>query len=272
MLSALISYQAALLSWSSYPASSDMYSSWTPPAKKTGRGAEKLNTQKLQLLHLFGEYEEVAGESGAIGATPKTRLNLTLVGIVAASKPEYSSVIIDYQGNQDSYFLGSTVTGTNAKVAEIYTDGIIVDVSGRKETLMLDGFEQDKKRMESIEKEQAAEAATVTKKPPQESSNNVAISRKEILSDPGKLTDYIKISPVREDDAIIGYRINPGKDPGLFEEAGLQAGDLAVELNGVDLTDMSQTMSLMKEIQTMTEISLTVNRDDELNEVFFSVP
>ena len=93
-----------------------------------------------------------------------------------------------------------------------------------------------------------------------------------MLSNPSKLLDFIHISPVREGNQVKGYRVKPGKNATLFKEAGLQSGDLAVELNGVDLTVTSEAVRLMKEFPTMTEISLTIDRNGELNELFFSIP
>ena len=91
-------------------------------------------------------------------------------------------------------------------------------------------------------------------------------------SNPNKVLDFIRISPVRQGNEVKGYRVKPGKNPSLFNEAGLQSGDLAIALNGVDLTNTSEAVGLMKEFPTMTEVSLTIDRNGELNELFFSIP
>lgn len=275
VVSALLAYQLALLTWAIYPVEESSYR-WAPPAKGARASVQQLNTQKLQDLSIFG-LSTSAPDSVSVdkieavddAEVPKTRLNVNLVGIVAASKPEYSSVIIEYRGQQDSYFIDSMIADTNAKVSEIYSDRIILMLNGQRQILMLDGLEQDNVRMENIAKQQASEVI------PRKSSTpvkEIALNRAELLTNPGKLTDFIYISPVREGSEIKGYRVNPGKSPELFKQAGLKAGDLVVELNGVDLTDMSKAMSLMKEFSTMKEISLMVDRDGQLNELFFSIP
>ena len=269
VICALIAYQIALLTWSVYPVQENTYS-WTAPAKTSTGKVLKLSTQKLQQQYLFGQYQndKIKTVQQEQTEAPKTRLNLTLVGIVAASEPEFSSVIIEYKRVQDSYFIDSEINGTNATVTEIYSDRIIISVNGDKQTLVLDGLEQDNKRMANIENGQVS-----SKNRKSESSRKeLPLDRKALLKDPGKLLDYIRISPVREGNQIKGYRVSPGKDPGLFAEAGLEEGDLAVELNGIDLTDISQAVGLMKEFPTMTEMSLTVDRDGELHELFFSIP
>jgi len=270
VICALIAYQIALLTWSVYPVKKSTYS-WTAPAATATDKPLILSTQKLQQQHLFGRYQDdninVVQQQEQTEA-PKTRLNLTLVGIVAASEPELSSVIIEHKRVQGSYFIDSEIDDTNATVTEIYSDRIIISVDGEKQTLILDGLEQDNKKMAQIENGQASSRFESRGN----GSKEIELDRKALLENPEKLLDYIRISPVREGNQIKGYRVSPGKDPDLFAEAGLEEGDLAIELNGVDLTDISQAMGLMKEFPNMTEMSLTVDRDGELHELFFSIP
>lgn len=270
MISALIAYQVALLTWSLYPTQESTYI-WTPPRKASAENNTEISSDKLQEENLFGEYHRGSAPTAVQSSkeAPKTKLNLTLVGIVAASDPLFSSAIIEYKGAQESYYVESTITGTNAKVSEIHDDRIIINVNGELQTLILDGLELANQRMAAIEGQQVTGIDEVKSS---ERATKIDLDREELLSNPGKLMDFINISPVREGDEIKGYRVNPGKDPSLFEESGLEPGDLAVELNGVDLTDLGESMALMKEFPTMTEITLTVDRDGELNELYFSIP
>ncbi|MEG3756235.1 type II secretion system protein GspC, partial [Psychromonas arctica] len=172
-------------------------------------------------------------------------------------------------------FIESEIPGTDAVVTEIYHDRIIISVNGEEQTLILDGLEEEEARLAKLEKgeEVKAKKSTASKRSNRASKRKeIPLDRDELVEDPGKLLDYVRISPVREGEQIKGYRVNPGKNPELFEEAGLKAGDLAVELNGVDLTDITQAVSLMKEFPTMTDISLTIDRDGELSELYFSIP
>ena len=58
MISALIAYQVALLTWSLYPAQESTYI-WTPPSKVSTKNNSKLNSDKLQEQNLFGQYQNV---------------------------------------------------------------------------------------------------------------------------------------------------------------------------------------------------------------------
>lgn len=262
LLASLLAYQLALFSWSLLPVEKSA-GQWTTPEITGLNSAKNIDSDKLKGLQLFGKsVAPDAKPQKKILSDPMsiTKLNLTLAGVVAASDPSYSSAIIVYKGKQDSYFINSKIEGTSAFVYEIYGDHIVLDENGIYQVLMLDGLETGNDKT-SIEK---PIQATSTKK--------IDLDRNEILKNPSKLTNYINISPVREGGEIKGYRLTPGKDPALFEEAGLENGDLVIELNGVDLTNMAESMSLMKEFPTMTEISLTVDREGQLYDLYFSIP
>ncbi len=285
---ALLTYQFAVLTWSMLPADESEYQWQAPPVSAVDM-SRKIETAELQKQHLFGETKKLTRSEQAakdqaqdrvpaqqdltsMMKAPKTKLALKLSGVVAATDPAQSSAIIVYQGKQDSYFIDSEIKGTNAKVYNVYEDRIILDVKGMYQTLMLDGVEESTRKVKLHESKNltSSKSRKPSKRP--KKIQTVNLDRRALLKDPGKLTDFIGISPVREDNQIKGYRVRPGKDRSLFEQAGLRNGDLAVELNGIDLTDMQQTISLMKEFPTMTEISLTVDRNGQLHELYFSIP
>lgn len=274
IIATLLAYQLALLTWS-FVLETKSVLLWRPVVANNNQNSQKINTLQLQQHHLFGEIlqktEVVAQETSVVNA-PKTRLNLKLVGVVAATDPQYSSVIIDHKGNQNSYFMNSEIDGTGAVITQIYQDRIILDVRGVFQTLMLDGVEiLDEQLQDHQTKGQTTPTSSVYEVN-KKKVKTVNLDREELLKNPGKLTDYIRISPVRENGKIKGYRVNPGKDRSIFEQAGLKKGDLAIELNGIDLTDMKQAMTLMKEFPTMTDMTLSIERGGQLYELYFSIP
>ena len=266
IVGSFLTYQLALLTWSIFPTPEDDYQ-WVIP--KTTVKNRQIDTRSLQQQHLFGEViqvKKVVKPVKSVSVAPKTKLNLVLVGVVAASDPSYSSAIISYRSKQGSYFIDSEIEGTQASVSEIYPDRIILNVDGVLQTLMLDGVD-GKAAMSKSPRQPRGSQARERKEPVE-----VKLDRQEILDDPSKLTDYVRISPYREDGQVLGYRLRPGKNAALFEQAGFEKNDLAVELNGVDLLDTQQAFSLMKEFPTMTEINVTVERDGQLHELSLNIP
>ncbi len=263
VLLVLLCYQLAVLTWRLVPVPSSNASTWRPESVAAQNSGAAYDTAKINRSNLFGKYQtEKKVVVKQTTDAPKTKLRLTLTGLIAASDPNLAMAIIENNGRQDSYFIESPVDRTGAVLKEIQTDRVIIEYRGRLETLMLDGENYSKSAAPQQRKSEAPRAET----------RKITIDRKELLANPGKLTDYLRISPVRKHGELVGYRINPGKDTSLFKQAGLKANDLATSLNGIDLTDMQQAMTLMKDLPTMTDISLTVERNGQLYELYFSLP
>ena len=184
---------------------------------------------------------------------------LALTGVLASTVPSRSIAVIIQAGQEASYGIGETISGTNAKLRDILPDRVILNNQGQDETLMLDGEEF---------KSNVPGAA-----PPRAPSQSPALSqlRDDLVKDPGKLLDYITISPAMQDGKLQGYRINPGKDVAFFHRLGLQSNDLAISINGNDLRDNAQAMQIMNQLSSMTEMNLTVERNGQSQDVYINL-
>ena len=90
----------------------------------------------------------------------------------------------------------------------------------------------------------------------------------KITKDPQQIFQYVRLSQVKRDGNVIGYRVSPGKDPELFKSVGLQSGDIATQLNGQDLTDPAAMGSIFRSISDLTELNLVVERDGQQHDIF----
>lgn len=268
-------YLAAKISWSLVPTQTSTVP-WQPAPVAAGSASAGVDLAGLTSLSLFGKSDgnkpKEQPVQEVITDAPKTSLSIVLTGIVASSAEQKGLAIIESSGSQETYELGEKIKGTSASLKEVYADRVIITNAGRYETLMLDGLpytttpavaappkrdSDDVKRIDMRSKDVGAELSS---------------SRDELLADPSKLTDYISITPVTDGEGLSGYRLHPGKDPALFRQAGLQAGDLAKSINGYDLTVSTQALELMGQLSELTEISVMVEREGQLIEIMFSLP
>ncbi|WP_295900354.1 type II secretion system protein GspC [uncultured Vibrio sp.] len=231
-----------------------------------------LDTSTLKNSHLFGVYQQDAKkvEAPVVQDAPKTRLNLTLVGVVASSDDTKSLAVIANRGSQSTYGINEQIEGTRAQLKAVFSDRVIIDNSGRDETLMLAGIDYSKL---------SANAPAVTKPAQNRHGNNSANNnasnsaaklesiRTEIAEDPQKVFQYVRMSQVKRDGNVLGYRVTPGKEPELFRSVGLESGDIAVQLNGQDLTDPAAMSNIFKSISELSELSLTVERDGQNHDI-----
>ncbi|ATC96078.1 type II secretion system protein GspC [Pseudoalteromonas tunicata] len=243
------------------------------------------NSRTLTDLNMFGSVSLAPKTAPVeapkvINSAPETRLSITLTGVVAINGDETAgSAIIESQNSQETYQAEDVIKGTRAQLKQIFSDRVILQVNGGFETLMLDGFEfsktfsaasptNDDNRGRLVANDHHA-VLKPTDDP--EVQSDLTETRDEILQEPGKLFEYIQVSPERQDGELVGYRLRPGKDPELFNRMGLQNNDLAISINGYPLNDMKQAMSAINELRTATSANITIERDGEQIDVQFSL-
>jgi general secretion pathway protein C len=63
----------------------------------------------------------------------------------------------------------------------------------------------------------------------------------------------------------------PGKNADFFQNSGLKSGDIAIQMNGYDLTVPSEAAQALAALKQDKEVSLLIDRNGELNEILFSI-
>ncbi|WOH36676.1 type II secretion system protein GspC [Thalassotalea fonticola] len=282
LLVVYIAYWSANFSWTLYPEAETKLSASALRATTTTSN-QQINTSAIRNLNLFGEYNKeqpVVKQIEKIESAPETRLKLTLTGLVASDDPATAAAIIESKGKQETYGIDDKIEGTRAILKQVQNDRVIIESSGRMETLMLDGFEYTQgNSRDVIETEPTRKTVknsvktSLTNKNAKDSEKSarikerVAKARADILDNPGKLTDYIKVSPYRKDGKVTGYRLMPSKDPEFFAGVGLLPGDIAIQINGKDLTDMREAQKALIELRKAEHVDILVERNGELHDV-----
>ncbi len=260
ILLALSAWTMGKIVWMFQPDSSS-FSQWSPVKSTATTDRKLLDLSSLQNGALFGTYSEStpAPVIQKVVDAPKTRLNLVLVGVVASNEANKNLAVIANRGSQATYGLNEVIEGTRVKLKAVLPDRVILDNSGRDETLMLEGLDYSKR---------SAIAERPSRK--QEDSNEGKLDkiRQAILKNPQEIFQYVRLSQVKEEDAIVGYRVSPGKDASLFEASGLENGDIATEFNGFDLTAPDVMNKLASSMSDLTEINLTVLRDGQQYDIY----
>ena len=243
------------------------------PVISSSSGQNGVNIAKIQQLNLFGNAAAKPAEPVAeVTDAPETRLNLTLTGVVASSEQEAGTAIIENRGSQAVYGLGEKIEGTNATLQKVYNDRVIIKNGVRNETLMLDGIDYDeanrRREMQARNRPEPEELEEDTVELSEEALEATAALRER----PANFTDFISISPKTEEGQLIGYQVSPGKEPELFKSAGLQAGDVITQINGLDLTDLQQSQEALSELRNAQTIELTIIRDGSLTTLYLDLP
>lgn len=203
----------------------------------------------LPRFTLFGVAEKTPSSAHGdnLEQAPVSALKLRVTGLLASTDPS-RSIAIMVQGNQQvSLGVGDNTPGGEAKIVAIFPDRLIVNYRGRNEAIPL--FND----LPAAGKNSGA--------PP---AGQLA---QELRAQPQNILHYLNISPVMVNDKLSGYRLNAGKKPALFRQAGLKENDLAIALNGLDLRDKEQSRQALAQLPELTEITLTVERDGQKQDI-----
>ena len=227
--------------------------------------SQPISTQRITSLNLFGE-------RGAEGAAPRqtredapqTTLNITLVGVTAATDPNRSAAIIQQGGNQNVYIIDETIAGSRAIVREIYADRIILENAGRRETLMLEGADGNTGSLSLVTSAPRRPAPNAQVAPP---ANTAAVPASY-----ANIAELLRITPETREGQLVGYRLAPNRDPQIFTNAGFVNGDIAISMNGYDLTNAAEALALLNELEMLSSATVVVLRNGELVELDISIP
>jgi len=213
--------------------------------------------RQLPGWHLMGEVTVVAApvKTATPVDAPDTQLNLTLKGALASDdKHNARAIIADQRGQDEQYAIGATLPG-NAELSAIYADRVILQRNGRYETLRLPtDFSPG-----NVYSATATPAAMRSSQSPMERLQAV---RRQIQQQPASLARMLRVAPVNDPEGnLVGYSLAPGKDPQLFEQVGLQDGDVVTEVNGLALTDPENSAAALRSLQSGEPVTMKLLRD-----------
>ena len=282
MLLIYIAYLAAQATWMFVPSAQISSQEMKTSPSRANKKPTAVSISALEKLHLFGVYNALPVEKLIeIQDAPETALNLTLSAVVVSNDLSVSAAVIDNEGQQSTYGIDDMIDGTKATLEQVFIDRVFIKQSGAIETLMMEGSDYQKRsvnlpkqKVSSAKDQRAAAPSTpyvVDMRSNKELSQQARTLKMDISNDPGKITDYLKIMPKRDDGNIVGYRLMPGKKPAFFHRAGLKLGDVAVQMNGFDLTAPSQAAQAMMALSQENEVSLLVKREDGMTQILFSI-
>lgn len=87
--------------------------------------------------------------------------------------------------------------------------------------------------------------------------------RNKIQTDLRSAADVISSRPHFVNGQLRGFKIQPGRDKRLFNEIGLRRGDVVTAINGVGLTSLQEAMEIMKDMQSLKELNVEIQRGGE---------
>ncbi|MGH8428677.1 MAG: type II secretion system protein GspC [Gammaproteobacteria bacterium] len=237
----LAAWLAALLTWQFIPSASDSGQvaahANVPVMQRTSGPAP---AEQIVAAHLFGTAAAPTGQAGGENA-PETSLDLNLIGVAAASGGTASQAIIasGTTHEETTYPVGATLPG-GAIIHEILPDRVILAHAGRLETLRLP-VTGTSILAAGMDFGTGNDAGGVP--PGFENSLNL------LTQHPQTVAQFLHFAPYVKRGHIEGYEVYPGSNPELFNQSGLQSGDVVISVNGAKLDNPGRSMQAMEQLR-----------------------
>jgi len=190
-------------------------------------------------------------------------LRLLLMGVFVAADKTQSSAIIAEQGRDGEFFkIGDRVQG-RALLSQVYEDKVILDNSGKFETLT---FEESQKALKGITANAKAPTPSVSPKSP--ARNKAQFKRalkgvrtaeqfvgfaKEQLEDPQQAMENLGLQATGD-----GYVLTPSSS--MLMSIGMKPGDKLISVNGHQLGDPAQDKLIIDEVYASGSARIVIER------------
>lgn len=249
LLVLLLGHLLARLLWALWPIPDA--GRWRPAQLAAAPGAQRaVDIQAAIDAHLFGDYRASADPNGAASA-PETRLSLSLLGILSNSVPERSRALIaSSDGAEKPFAIGDDVI-SGVSLQAIFADRVVLSRGGTLETLRLN---------KDAPSQGGAPSTPITPVGGDATTQMIGRIRDEVLTDPSRASQYIRVQPANVNGQLKGFRVYPGRERQPFNQIGLRPGDLVTSVNGIQLDDTQKSLQMLTELGKASSVTLTVDR------------
>lgn len=278
-------FAAAQIVWALVPGASQPPTTTiavNPPALVRDQQARRsVDVESLLGLGLFGEpidtedTDESAlnvdanSREGIESGAQETRLALTLQGILASTTSGLGTAVIEASGAQENYVVGDKLpVSGSVSLAKVMPKQVVIDNNGTYELLTLFAESGLDLKRNSAPSEPLDTSQTEPRNRPvdvtvndRERSALATRYREQLYDDPSSLAELVSLSAVRADGGIRGYRVTPGSNAQQFKAFGFKAGDIVTAVNGLSLSDTTNTMRLYQLMRDASEASFDIDRD-----------
>ena len=245
----------------------------TPPAPDSaaaGRAASVPSADDAAIAgwHLFGRAETGQPVKALPAAVPVTPLNLRLVGVFFAERGgnRALALIAEGSGIERGYRIGEALPG-GARLEQILRDRVIVSRNGRQEAIHMPKMDESGQTL--LPTSPAPETLDESEPDPDTSGTPQIIDasaiagrlRGEITARPQALEDIAFASPYMQNGQFVGFRLRPGRDRQIFQQLGLNGGDVLTEINGTRINSPAQGLMMLQELMSASQLGVRVLRN-----------
>ncbi|MCF8110777.1 MAG: hypothetical protein K9J85_04740 [Desulfobacteraceae bacterium] len=207
--------------------------------------------------------EEISGQD--IKDMEKTKLNLRLWGTIVGDN-ENSYAVIESDREQQLYRVGDNIE--QARIKAILRKRVVLDVNGKDEVLEIEDLVDGGTRTAGrggISRMRGGSGGR---------EMNIEIKRERIagaLQDINNLMRQVRVRPYFEQGEPAGIMLSGIRRNSIFEEMGLESGDVIKSANGRRIRSMDDAMAFYKDLSSAGEVELEIKRDGSRQRINYRI-
>lgn len=194
--------------------------------------------------------------------------SLRLEGVALAADAGRSVAFIRSGGRQQAYRQGDTFADAALSVQLVARDHVILERRGEVLRLNL----HDQEAPASAEPPVGGWLAGLAQAAPSINQSNLAEALQAVdeAMNLASLSEIVEIRPAQQNGRLIGYQLSPGLRLRDFVQLGLRTGDIVTAVNGIPLDDMAALQSLSGLLRDATEVSFSLLREGQVQNLRIS--
>ena len=178
----------------------------------------------------------------------ETSLNLEVLGIVAL--PEDKGLVIIKSGSQTLLVSVGEKIQARVYLDAVYSDYVVIYHNGVLEKLMMS---ESNELLES-------DAFGLSR----EAESTLGELKKELKKSPMKIMQYVRFQLVNAGKHNASMKLWPKNEPEIFEELGLEAGDVLKMVNGRSIAQLTQKPRLWMKVLNESVLEMEVERQGQV--------
>lgn len=240
----------------------------------------KFDIRAVSAASIFGEKSKEVVESTPkpiqVEQVKESTLDVKLRGVYVSEDRSAANATLEIKrGEQEVLFIGDKFSG-GAELIEVFPDQVIISRNGSREAIKMEEFDPGKGGITSYSPSSNAaignrSSRSIDRRNDRGASRELQRLRKDFKENPASISQFITGREHMVNGEFVGFKISPGRNRRLFNKLGLRRDDVVTSINGTSLTNMQAAMTMMGQIDTVQEISLTVLRGSEEVTMQFSV-
>jgi len=217
----------------------------------------------LVAVPLFGELPALTQVAPPKVTTPvRSRLTLRLLGTFVAGDASAAIISMTAGGSQRSYMIGDTIQ-PGVKLKQVEAAAIVVERDGVLERVLLE-------QGEKLGLASAPVTAQAVVAPRLQRQMNRQYVQQQLQNFPD-LMSQARALPYMNNGKLDGFTLSEIAPGSLYQQAGIQNGDVIRKVNGQPITDAGQAMKMYESLKSASVIDIELMRAGQIQHVHYNI-